>query len=42
MVIATDHSSYDIEKVVKYAKLVFDTRGVTRKFKGDNIIRLGE
>jgi UDP-N-acetyl-D-glucosamine dehydrogenase len=42
IVIATDHSCYDMGEVVARAKLVFDTRGVTRGLKGDNIVRLGE
>ncbi len=42
VLIAADHSSYDIREVVARAKLVFDTRGVTRGLKGSNIVRLGE
>jgi len=42
VVIATDHSCYDMGEVVARAKLVFDTRGVTRGLKGNNIVRLGE
>lgn len=42
VVIATAHQCYDIEKIVTASKLVFDSRGVTRGFKGDNIVRLGE
>ena len=42
VVIAADHSCYDIGEVVARAKLVFDTRGVTRGLKGNNIVRLGE
>ena len=42
VVIATDHSCYDMEQVVAHSKLVFDTRGATRKLEGNNIIRLGE
>jgi UDP-N-acetyl-D-glucosamine dehydrogenase len=42
VVIATDHSCYDIAEVVARAKLVFDTRGVTRGLKQANIARLGE
>lgn len=40
--IATDHSCYDLEKIVTSAKLVFDARGMTRGLKRNNIIRLGE
>jgi UDP-N-acetyl-D-glucosamine dehydrogenase len=42
VIIATDHSKYDYVQIAKWSKLVFDTRGVTRKLKGKNIIRLGE
>jgi UDP-N-acetyl-D-glucosamine dehydrogenase len=42
VLIMTDHSSYDMGKVVAHAKLVFDTRGATRGQTGDNIVRLGE
>jgi len=44
VVIATDHSCYDWEWIVDKARLVFDTRGVTKgldKSKG-NVYRLGE
>ena len=41
-VIATDHSCYDWGQIVTWSKLVFDTRGVTKKLKHDNIVRLGE
>ena len=42
VVIAADHSSYDMKEVVDRAKLVFDTKGATRGLKRDNIVRLGE
>jgi UDP-N-acetyl-D-glucosamine dehydrogenase len=42
VVIATGHSCYDIGEVVDGSELVFDTRGVTRGLKGNNIVRLGE
>jgi len=42
VVIATDHSYYDWKWIVDKAKLVFDTRGVTRGLTKDNIYRLGE
>lgn len=42
VVIAADHSFYDMGEVVARAKLVFDTRGATRGLKQANIIRLGE
>lgn len=40
VVIATDHSCYDYKGIADKAKLVFDTRGATRKLAGSNIIRL--
>jgi UDP-N-acetyl-D-glucosamine dehydrogenase len=40
VVIATDHSCYDYKHIVNVARLVFDTRGATKKLLGDNIIRL--
>jgi len=40
VVIATDHTCYDYKDIAKKASLVFDTRGVTRKLKNRNIIRL--
>jgi UDP-N-acetyl-D-glucosamine dehydrogenase len=42
VLIATDHSCYDIGEVVASAKMVFDTRGATRGLKQANIVRLGE
>jgi UDP-N-acetyl-D-glucosamine dehydrogenase len=42
VVIAADHSRYDVTEVAKHARLVFDTRGVTWGIKQDNIVRLGE
>ena len=42
VVIATDHSCYDMRDVAASAELVFDTRGATRDLMGDNIVRLGE
>jgi len=42
VVIATDHSSYDLKFIAENSKLVFDTRGCTVNIKSDNIIRLGE
>lgn len=40
VVIATDHSCYDYEHIARKASLMFDARGVTRKLKGNNVIRL--
>lgn len=42
VVIATDHSCYNINEVIVQSKLVFDTRGATVGLKGNNIIRIGE
>ncbi|MEA3442902.1 MAG: nucleotide sugar dehydrogenase [Chloroflexota bacterium] len=42
VVIATDHSCYNIEQIVDEAKLVVDTRGATRGLAQENIVRLGE
>jgi UDP-N-acetyl-D-glucosamine dehydrogenase len=42
VVIATDHSCYDLEQIAAQSKLVFDTRGATKRLKHDNIVRLGE
>lgn len=42
VVIATNHSGYDMEQIVAWSKLVFDTRGATRRLKQANIVRLGE
>ena len=43
IVITTDHTSYDIDSIVKNAKLVVDTRNATRSVTSgrDRIIRLG-
>ena len=35
VLIATDHSSYDYESIVRHAKLVVDTRNATRRVKQD-------
>ncbi len=42
VIIGTDHSKYDFMQISRWAKLVFDTRGVTIGLKAKNIIRLGE
>jgi UDP-N-acetyl-D-glucosamine dehydrogenase len=42
IVIATDHSCYDLDEIVRYSKLTFDTRGATKRIDRPNIIRLGE
>lgn len=40
VIIITPHSSIDYRRLVKYSKLVFDTRNATRGIKSDNIHRL--
>lgn len=42
VVIATDHSCYNMAEVIAHSKLVFDCRGATKGLKGNNIVRLGE
>ena len=42
VVIATDHSYYDMDQVVAHSKLIFDARGVTKGLEQKNILRLGE
>ena len=39
VLIATDHSSYDYERIVSQAKLVIDTRNSTRGIISDRIVR---
>jgi len=43
VIILTDHSVYDIGKIVDAAKLLIDTRNSTKDIKGhkDRIIKLG-
>ena len=40
VVIATDHSCYDWERIASQSKLIFDTRGATRSLRNNNIVRL--
>jgi UDP-N-acetyl-D-glucosamine dehydrogenase len=40
VVIATDHTSYDYKYIAEKSSFVFDTRGITRKLRNKNIIRL--
>ncbi|MGA2159076.1 MAG: nucleotide sugar dehydrogenase [Dehalococcoidia bacterium] len=43
VLIATDHSCFDLDRIAAWSKLIFDTRGVTRHLKDHpGIIRLGE
>ncbi len=39
VVIVTDHTSYDYEKIVAEAKLVIDTRNATRGIRSEKIVR---
>ncbi|HWP22740.1 MAG TPA: nucleotide sugar dehydrogenase [Candidatus Binatia bacterium] len=43
VVLLTDHSAYDIEKIVEASKLLIDTRNATKHVRGDKdrIIKLG-
>jgi UDP-N-acetyl-D-glucosamine dehydrogenase len=40
VIIVTDHSDYDVEEIVKFSRLVIDTRNATKdvKDKQDKII----
>lgn len=38
--IATDHSIYDIEKIVNNSQIVFDTRNATKSIKSEKIYKL--
>jgi len=40
VVIATDHTCYDYKYIAQKSSFVFDTRGITRKLRNKNIIRL--
>ncbi len=42
VVIATDHSCYNMEEMIEHSKLIFDTRGATGRLKYNNVVRLGE
>ena len=39
VVIVTDHSQYDYERIVREVRLVVDTRNATRGIDADNIVR---
>jgi len=39
VVIVTDHSDYDYERIVREAKLIVDTRNATRGIRSSNIVR---
>ena len=40
VVVLTNHSCYDAEHIVKTAKMVFDTRNLTKGIDADNLERL--
>jgi len=40
VVIITDHSSVDYEEILKYSKVIFDTRNVYKNINADNLVRL--
>ncbi|HIE16638.1 MAG TPA: nucleotide sugar dehydrogenase [Dehalococcoidia bacterium] len=42
VIIATNHSCYNLEQIVACSKLVFDTRGATCGLTSSNVVRLGE
>jgi UDP-N-acetyl-D-glucosamine dehydrogenase len=42
VVIATDHSCYNIHEIIANSRSIFDSRGVTRGINNNKIIRLGE
>jgi len=39
VLIATDHSDYDYEWIVKHSSVIVDTRGVTNDIKCENVLR---
>lgn len=41
-VISTDHSAYDLKRIIALSKMVFDARGATKGLRHPNIVRLGE
>ncbi len=40
VVIAVDHSAYDIKEIVEHSQLIVDTRGVTRKIISEKVVLL--
>jgi UDP-N-acetyl-D-glucosamine dehydrogenase len=42
VIIATDHSCYNIHEIIAHSKSIFDSRGVTSGINNNKIIRLGE
>ncbi|MCT4595283.1 MAG: nucleotide sugar dehydrogenase [Anaeromicrobium sp.] len=41
VVIITDHSNVDYQFVIDNSKIIYDTRNMTKKYKGDNVVLLG-
>lgn len=41
VVIATDHSNIDYQFIIDNSKIVYDTKNITKEYKGENIILLG-
>lgn len=39
VIIVTDHSDYDYEKIVRESNLVIDTRNATKRIQAENIVR---
>jgi UDP-N-acetyl-D-glucosamine dehydrogenase len=39
VIIVTDHSDYDYEKIVRESNLVIDTRNATKGIQAENIVR---
>ena len=42
VLLVTDHSCYNLDEIASASKLLFDTRGPTKKLNYPNIFRLGE
>ena len=40
VLLVTDHSSFDIERIVEHASLLFDTRNATQEYDDEHIVRL--
>ncbi len=40
VIITTNHTVFNYGNVVKYARLIYDTRNALKQFKSDNIVRL--
>ncbi|MCT4508407.1 MAG: nucleotide sugar dehydrogenase [Tepidibacter sp.] len=42
VVIITDHTHIDYQYIIDNSRIVYDTRNITKKYEGNNIILLGE